>query len=48
MPIRTTMLVLLLSFGSAAFADCTYGGKSYPEGTRIGPYTCAGGQWVTK
>jgi len=25
---------------------CEYNGQRYPDGTRIGPYLCAGGQWV--
>jgi hypothetical protein len=40
------MTALLLMVGSA-FADCTYNGSTYVEGTVIGPYTCTNGQWVS-
>lgn len=36
---------MLLMVGSA-FAECTYNGTTYAEGTVIGPYTCSGGEWV--
>ncbi len=48
MPLRIVMFSLLLAFGSAAHGACTYNGQTYPEGSRIGPYTCVGGQWVIR
>lgn len=44
---KTLGIVLLLSlWTSAVYADCFYNGESYPEGSRIGPYTCSNGRWV--
>ncbi|MGI9278779.1 MAG: hypothetical protein ACR2PX_04005 [Endozoicomonas sp.] len=44
---KTSFVALLLSFFIAsASADCLYNGKSYPTGTKIGPYICqADGTW---
>ena len=40
-----SFLMFIFLTGSV-FADCTYNGATYAEGTRIGPYVCSGGQWV--
>ena len=42
------VLIALFAFilASEANADCVYGGKSYPTGTRVGNSTCqADGTW---
>jgi hypothetical protein len=38
-------VVFLLGF-SAAAADCERGGRTYPEGTRVGDFICEDGRWV--
>lgn len=39
-------LFLLVASISAAYADCVYNGRTYPTGTRLGPYVCqADGTW---
>lgn len=38
--------LLFLAFSSAAFANCTLNGASYPEGTVYGTFVCTNGQWV--
>jgi hypothetical protein len=44
---KTLALIFLILLGttSAAYA-CSYNGRTYPEGTTIGPYTCRNGTWV--
>ena len=42
------LLVLLALFAQPVLADCEYNGKTYPEGTVIGPYVCKDGKWVRK
>ncbi|WP_166253380.1 hypothetical protein [Marinobacter salicampi] len=37
---RALILVVSFRFASAALADCTYNGRSYPVGTVIGPLVC--------
>ncbi len=34
------ILVVLAFFSQQAFADCEYGGRFYPTGTRIGSKVC--------
>jgi hypothetical protein len=41
-------LVLALAGSGLAYADCTYQGSTYPEGARIGPFTCQNGAWVKR
>ena len=36
----------VLAMARPAFADCEHQGRTYPEGTRIGPFVCENGQWV--
>lgn len=46
---RTPLLLLTLALAALAgpaLADCTYNGKSVPEGTRNGAFVCQDGQWV--
>jgi hypothetical protein len=38
-------IIVFLMLSNIAIADCTYNGKTYPEGTVIGPYVCSNGQW---
>ncbi len=38
-------IIVFLMFTKIAIADCTYNGKTYPEGTVLGPYVCSNGQW---
>lgn len=33
-------------FMGNAFADCTFGENTYPEGSTIPGYTCKDGSWV--
>lgn len=46
MNMKCCVLVVMLFCCGLAFADCKYNGKSYPEGTIIGPYVCKDGKWV--
>ncbi|MDZ4871057.1 MAG: hypothetical protein CLLPBCKN_000445 [Chroococcidiopsis cubana SAG 39.79] len=45
---KTLALIFLILLGttSAAYADCIYNGQIYPEGSRVGPFTCRNGAWV--
>ncbi len=43
---RVLVLVLSLFFATHSYSDCIYNGKVYPEGTKIGPYTCKNERWV--
>jgi hypothetical protein len=42
------LLFLLMATISAAYADCTKDGKSYPEGSVVGGYVCENGKWVRR
>lgn len=42
------IFVILLTFSRSVFADCSYNGETYPEGTVIGPYVCSDGKWVRR
>lgn len=44
--VRCALCLVILAAPLAAFADCVHEGRSYPEGTRLGPYVCQNGQWV--
>jgi hypothetical protein len=33
-------LIVWICCVSAAYAGCSYNGRPYPTGTRLGPYTC--------
>jgi hypothetical protein len=46
--VRVVVFVLGLMFANVLFADCQSGGKTYPEGKRVGPYVCESGKWVRK
>lgn len=41
------ILAALILVESVA-ADCLYNGKSYPEGTVMGPYICRDKKWVKR
>lgn len=52
MQIRTTtalrglgLAVLLMLAAGAAGAGCFYNGQEYPEGSKVGGYTCRNGSW---
>ncbi len=45
---RLLVLLLFTVTASAVYADCVYNGRTYPEGTVIGPYVCSGGNWVAR
>ena len=45
---KIALLIVVLLYGELAFADCTYNGVNYPQGTVLGPYTCSGTQWVVR
>jgi hypothetical protein len=40
--------VLLILMPTNALADCTYNGKQYSEGSRVGAFVCQQGRWVVK
>ena len=40
--------VAALTVAAPALADCTYNGRTVPEGTRIGSLVCEGGRWVER
>lgn len=42
------VLLLVTMSVSAVYADCWYNGRTYPEGTVIGPYVCSDGKWVAR
>ena len=42
---KTLFVISLLLFSGASFADCRHNGRSYPEGTVLGPMVCSGGSW---
>lgn len=35
-----TLLLLLTGMTLDAYAACTYKGRTYPTGSRVGPYVC--------
>jgi len=43
---KSLITFILLIISNMAVADCTYNGKTYSEGTVIGPYVCRQGKWV--
>lgn len=44
--IITLVFLAVFAMATVAIADCYYRGIRVPEGTRIGPMVCQGGQWV--
>ena len=42
----TFVFLVAIAMATVAVADCYYNGRRVPEGTRIGPMVCEGGQWV--
>jgi hypothetical protein len=44
--VRCALALFLSAAPVMALADCVHEGQTYPEGTRLGPYICQGGQWV--
>jgi len=42
------LVVSLALIPTSAFADCTYNGKQYPEGSQVGAFVCHQGRWVVK
>lgn len=38
----------MLISANIVYADCSYNGTLYPEGTIIGPYMCSNGQWIRR
>ena len=45
---RIALVIIALLYGELSFADCTYNGVNYPNGTVLGPYVCSGTQWVIR
>lgn len=45
---KISLAVIIFLHAGLAFADCTYNGVAYPDGTVLGPYVCSGTQWVIK
>jgi len=49
MQVRCIVLVaFLFLMPTYAFADCSYNGKQYAEGSRVGALVCQQGRWVVK
>ena len=46
--ILALILLLLSSTAYSEPADCSYNGKTYVEGSVIGPLKCVDGKWVKK
>jgi len=47
MLVRTIfVLAIILASSGSVYAECSYNGKTYPEGTILGPYICSDGKWV--
>lgn len=46
--LKAAVLALALSFAGSLYAECTYNGKKYSEGSVIGPYICKDGEWVRR
>jgi len=42
------LITAILLLGTVSYADCTYAGKSYEEGSIRGPYICIDGDWVRR
>jgi len=40
--------IFCLLIGANLYADCTFEGKSYPEGTIRGPYICIDEEWIRR
>jgi hypothetical protein len=45
---RWVLALVVLLYGELSFADCTFNGVNYPDGTVLGPYVCSGTQWVVR
>ncbi len=43
---KIMFVVSFLLIASSSSADCIYDGKSYSEGSKIGPYVCINGEWI--
>jgi hypothetical protein len=43
-------LVMLVFFAASnvVVADCIYNGRSYSEGSKVGPYECENSRWIVK
>ncbi len=41
-------LTVFLVVGVNLYADCTFEGTSYPEGSIRGPYICIDGEWIRR
>lgn len=44
----SVLILIFLMSSNIAMANCSYNGKSYPGGTKIGPYVCSDGKWVKR
>ncbi len=47
-PAVLLLALAILVLPGLAFADCVHEGRTYAEGTRLGPYVCENGQWVPR
>ena len=45
---RVILVLGLFLMPAVTAADCVYNGKSYAEGSRVGPLVCEGGRWVKR
>lgn len=45
---KKLLIVFIIVFSSAIYADCEHRGRWYPEGTTMGPYVCINGQWIRR
>lgn len=48
MYIKKLLIVLIVTFSGALYADCEYNGTWYPEGETMGPYVCVNGEWIRR
>lgn len=48
MKMKYLLALLLLLMSGMTYADCTYNGKPYAEGSVIGPIKCVSGEWVKR
>lgn len=42
---KTIIALSFILVSSIAWADCKHNGRTYPEGTVLGPMVCSGGSW---
>lgn len=49
MLLRAIFILVIVSMTSPrVYAECSYNGQVYSEGTVIGPYVCKDGKWIRR